>query len=321
MIALIASLLLAMPLRDLPIRHDCSVVFAGDMMQHQSQIKSALHESSVYRYDECFRGVSHLIRQADIAVCNLEAPLGGRPYTGYPAFSAPDEFASAISDAGFDIFLTANNHCLDKGRNGLIRTLDILDSLGIRHLGTYRNQAERDSLHPMIADICGIRFAFLNYTYGTNGIAVPPPCVVNLIDTIQIADDLNRARNLKADCIIVCIHWGDEYHLMQNRGQENLARWLISHGADHIIGSHPHVIQPVVMLPDADKGVPKHVVAYSLGNFISGMSAAHTDTGLLLKLNVSRFISTIWTDGYKEYRVRTLRPSVSGNPYYQVVLE
>ena len=321
MIALLASLLTILPLHDAPVRHDCTLVFAGDMMQHTAQIESARQSSGTYRYDECLRGIKHLVVPADIAVCNLEAPLGGRPHSGYPAFSAPDEFASAISEAGFDILLTANNHCLDKGRKGLLRTLDVLDSLGIRHLGTYRNQAERDSLHPMIVDTCGIRFALLNYTYGTNGIPVPEPCIVNHIDTVQMAADLNRARKLKAQCIIVCIHWGEEYHPTQSSEQENLAYWLIAHGADHIIGSHPHVIQPVVTLADTDSDIPHHIVAYSLGNLISGMSAANTDRGMLLELKISRFMTTVWTDCYKTYRVRTLRPEISGKPYYQVVPE
>lgn len=310
-----------LPVPDLPVLHGCSFVFAGDMMQHKEQIQSAFRDSTTYRYDECLRGISHLTEQADVAVCNMEATFGGEPYTGYPAFSAPDEFASAIADAGFDIFLTANNHCLDKGRKGLVRTLDVLDSLNIRHLGTYRNQAERDSLHPMVLDVNGIRVALLNYTYGTNGIPVPSPCIVNLIDTVQMANDLYKARRQNAGCIIVCIHWGEEYHFTQNREQENLAKWLISHGADHIIGSHPHVIQPVALLPEKSDGTSRHIVAYSLGNMISNMSATGTDTGLMLEVRLSQFLSTVWMNGYKEYRVRTLRPTVSGKPYFQVIPE
>ena len=136
-----------------------------------------------------------------------------------------------------------------------------------------------------------------------------------------MAADLNRTRQLKADCVIVCIHWGEEYRLKQNREQENLAKWLISRGADHIIGSHPHVIQPVVMLSDANSSFRHHVTAYSLGNFISGMSAANTDRGLLIELKISRFLSTVWLDGYNTYHVRTLRPSVNGKPYFQVIQE
>lgn len=321
MIALITSLLTLLPLQNGPVLRECSVLFAGDMMQHKAQIESAKTESGTYNYDECFAGIRHLTEQADLVICNMEAPFGGRPYTGYPSFSAPDEFATAISEAGFDIFLTANNHCMDKGRKGLVRTLDLLDSLGIPHLGTYRNQAERDSLYPMIVDAKGISIALLDYTYGTNGIAVPYPCIVNLTDTVQMAEDLDKARSLKADCIIVCIHWGDEYRLIQNREQENLAKWLIAHGADHIVGSHPHVIQPVTTLPDNYSDNTRHVVAYSLGNFISNMSAANTYTGLMLELKLSKYIGVVRTHGYKEQRVRTLRPTVSGKPYFQVIPE
>lgn len=295
------------------------MVFAGDMMQHKAQLESAYRGKSAYRYDNCFSGIAPLMANADIAVCNLEVPLGGYPYSGYPAFCAPDEFAAAVRDAGFDIMLTANNHCMDRGRAGLVRTLDVLDSLGVRHLGTYRNQAERDSLHPMIVEQGSMRIALLDYTYGINGSVTFQPCVVNLIDTVCMAADLRKARSMKADCIVVCLHWGDEYHLTQNRSQEQLARWLIANGADHVIGAHPHVIQPTVLLSDKEGGVARHVVAYSLGNFISNMSAPHTDTGTLLELNLNHFMSVTWLDGYSEYHVRTIRPSQSGKSEFRVV--
>ena len=163
-----------------PIPSTASLYFAGDAMQHIAQIESALQTDDTYSYKECFTYVKEQVSVANLAICNLEVTLGGKPYRGYPQFSAPDEFAAALKETGFDILLTANNHCLDRRNKGLIRTLDVLDSLGIAHVGTYRNQAERDSLYPYLATVNNITFAILNYTYGTNGIPVNPPCIVKI---------------------------------------------------------------------------------------------------------------------------------------------
>lgn len=279
-----------------PIPSNAILHFAGDAMQHIAQIERALQTDGTYSYKECFTYVKEQVSEANLAICNLEVTLGGEPYRGYPQFSAPDEFASALKDAGFDILLTANNHCLDRRNKGLIRTLDVLDSIGIAHIGTYRDQAERDSLYPYITTVNNIKFAILNYTYGTNGIPVSPPCIVNLIDTAQILIDINKARAEKADVIIACMHWGDEYKLKHNSEQEQLTDWLISNGVDHIIGNHPHVIQPTEIRREQESS-KTHFIAYSLGNYISNMSARHTDIGLTATLRFSKLtFTTLLTD-------------------------
>ena len=289
-----------------PIPSTASLYFAGDAMQHIAQIESALQTDGTYSYKECFTYVKEEVSEANLAICNLEVTLGGEPYRGYPQFSAPDEFASALKDAGFDILLTANNHCLDRRNKGLIRTLDVLDSLGIAHVGTYRDSAERDSLYPYLTTVNNITFAILNYTYGTNGIPANPPCIVNLIDTAQILIDINKARAKKADVIIACMHWGDEYVLKQNKTQEQLTDWLIENGVDHIIGNHPHVIQPTELRKDKYNG-GHHFIAYSLGNYISNMSARNTDIGMsatlrFSKLSFTTFLTDISTDSIRTDR-------------------
>lgn len=289
-----------------PIPSTASLYFAGDAMQHIAQIESALQTDGTYSYKECFTYVKEQVSEANLAICNLEVTLGGEPYRGYPQFSAPDEFASALKDAGFDILLTANNHCLDRRNKGLIRTLDVLDSLGIAHVGTYRDSAERDSLYPYLTTVNNITFAILNYTYGTNGIPANPPCIVNLIDTAQILIDINKARAKKADVIIACMHWGDEYVLKQNKTQEQLTDWLIENGVDHIIGNHPHVIQPTELRKDKYNG-GHHFIAYSLGNYISNMSARNTDIGMsatlrFSKLSFTTFLTDISTDSIRTDR-------------------
>lgn len=289
-----------------PIPSTASLYFAGDAMQHIAQIESALQTDGTYSYKECFTYVKEQVSEANLAICNLEVTLGGEPYRGYPQFSAPDEFASALKDAGFDILLTANNHCLDRRNKGLIRTLDVLDSLGIAHVGTYRDSAERDSLYPYLTTVNNITFAILNYTYGTNGIPANPPCIVNFIDTAQILIDINKARAKKADVIIACMHWGDEYVLKQNKTQEQLTDWLIENGVDHIIGNHPHVIQPTELRKDKYNG-GHHFIAYSLGNYISNMSARNTDIGMsatlrFSKLSFTTFLTDISTDSIRTDR-------------------
>ena len=284
-----------------------SIYFAGDIMQHEAQLKAALRADGTYDYTGCFTQVTPEIEAADIAVCNFETTLGGAPYSGYPQFCSPDELAAAVRDAGFDIFLTANNHCLDRRTRGLVRTLDVLDSLCIPHLGTYRDQAERDSLYPYIIERYSMRIALLNYTYATNGIPVAAPCIVNYIDTTQIKADVIRARQLHADCIIACMHWGTEYRLEPDKSQKTLEEWLYSIGVDHIIGGHPHVVQPVRTLPHRYHA-GSSLTVWSLGNYISNMSAPHTYQGLAVTTHLIKIGNITKLRGYDIHPNRTVRP-------------
>lgn len=263
-----------------------TLLFVGDLMQHQAQIDAARTPQGTYDYSPCFSLVKEQIAQADIAIGNLEVTLGGRPYKGYPAFSAPDEYLKAIKDAGFDILLTANNHCLDRGKQGLERTLLMLDSLNIPHAGTYRDSADRRSSYPLIIEKKGFRIALLNYTYGTNGIPTTTPNIVNRIDKTVMQNDIRRAKTYRPDAIIACMHWGEEYQRLPNNEQRSLADWLLQQGVTHIIGSHPHVVQPMELRTN---GTQQHVIVYSLGNFISNMSAPNTDGGLIFTLELEKY--------------------------------
>ena len=190
------------------------IIFAGDLMGHMPQHNAAKQADGSYNYEPCFRYMKNYVQSADLAILNLEVPLAGKPYSGYPQFSAPEALAEAARDAGFDIMTTANNHCMDRGRHGLEQTLKALDSLGIPHLGTYRNQKQRNAEHPMIVERNGLRLALLTYTYGTNGIPVQYPNVVNMIDTNEMARDLRMARQKGADYVITLIHWGIDTQLI-----------------------------------------------------------------------------------------------------------
>ena len=259
------------------------IVFVGDAMQHQGQLDKAREiGKGEYDYSECFTLIAPEIQKADYAVCNLEVPLGGPgTYSGYPCFSAPDSFADALIDAGFDLMLTSNNHCLDKKDKGARRTLDVLDKMNVDHVGTFRNKAERDSLVPFIKDINGFQVAFLNYTYGTNGINATDGMEVAYIDKDKIAKEIALAKDKGAEFVIVTIHWGIEYVLTENKVQRDLADYMIDSGADMIIGGHPHVVQPMKIVHNEkeDKDV---LVVYSLGNFISNMRTADTRGGAMV---------------------------------------
>ena len=264
-----------------------TLLFVGDLMQHQAQIDAAHVSEGKYDYSSCFSLIKEQISQADLAIGNLEVTLGGRPYRGYPMFSAPDEYLQAIKDAGFDILLTANNHCLDRGKKGMERTIQLLDSSGIRYAGTYKNLSERRQRYPLFINRNGFRIALLNYTYGTNGIKATSPNIVNYIDKNTILQDIQSAKARQPDAIIACMHWGNEYQSLPSREQRQLADWLLEQGVTHIIGSHPHVIQPMELRTDTLTGT-QHAIVYSLGNFISNMSNVNTDGGLVFTLELEK---------------------------------
>lgn len=295
------------------------LLFVGDLMQHQGQINAARTATGGYDYSGCFEYIKEEVEQADFAIANLEVTLGGKPFTGYPAFSAPDEFLTGIHEAGFNVLVTANNHSLDRGRKGLERTIRLLDSLNIPHTGTYINAQEREKETPLLLEKNGFRLALLNYTYGTNGIPVTPPNIVNYIDTATIAKDIEASKALKPDLIITCMHWGIEYKSLPNKEQQLLADWLIRKGVNHVIGSHPHVVQPIEVRQDSVTN-DKHLVAYSLGNFISNMSARGTDGGLMVRMEfVKDSTATTRLNDCGYSLIWTARPVQSGKKNHQLL--
>ena len=204
--------------------HTVNLMFVGDAMQHAPQITAAQQPDGTYDYTPCFQYIEDDVRWADLAVVNLECP----------------SYAQRLKDVGFDLFLTANNHCLDRRDKGLVRTYQALDSMGIAHIGTYPNDQERAKRIPYIVNIKGMKIAFLDYTYGTNGIPIQGDVIVDFIDQQQIADDISLARERGAHAICVNLHWGIEYQLKPVASQRTLADWLVTQGVDLIIGGHPH---------------------------------------------------------------------------------
>ena len=269
---------------------EANLLFVGDAMQHQAQIDHALKagNNKTYDYSDCFKLITPDIMEADYAVCNLEVPLGGGPdYTGYPQFSAPDSYAIALRDAGFDMMLTANNHCLDRRDKAARRTLNALDKIGVDHIGTYHDAKDRAEKIPFIKDVNGIKIGFLNYTYGTNGIEPKEGAEVALIDRDKMAEEIKKTRDAGAEIVVVAVHWGVEYVLRENDHQRKLADFLVDQGVDLVIGGHPHVIQPMEVRHN-DKENKDVLVVYSLGNFISNMTTADTTGGALVRAKIVR---------------------------------
>jgi len=264
-----------------------TVLFTGDIMGHDMQIASAYDDSTgSYSYDSVFKYVSPLISAADIAVGNLEVTLGGPPYKGYPAFSSPDALADACRNAGFDILSTANNHAADRGSKGILRTLRVLDSLGVRHTGTWADSISRDTLSPLLVTKKGITIAMLSYTYGTNGIVVPPPALVSYIDTIRIGSDIRKAMEKGADPVVIFVHWGTEYDTLPDRQQIMTADAMLRSGADLIIGSHPHVLQPMIINEDSTGRI--RPVVWSMGNLVSNQRLQRRDGGAMIVIGLAR---------------------------------
>ena len=237
-----------------------TVWVVGDIISHWAVQKSAER----FGYSSFFKYVEKDLSGADVAIGNMEFPLAGPPYTGYPKFSGSDDFACYLRDVGFDVLLTANNHMLDKGSEGLRRTLDALERMDVSYTGTAADAKADTLLNPLFVSAKGVTLAFVNATYGTNCAADSRWPKVMHLNRKSLEPVLRRARE-RADFVLVFPHWGEEYQLHHNDKQEEMARWLVEQGADAIIGGHPHVVQDYQEID----GVP---VVYSLGNALSNQN-------------------------------------------------
>ena len=288
----------------------------GDIMCHNTQYWDAYNKSKdEYDFSYVFDDVKNYTLSSDITIGNLETSFAGkeRGYSNYPTFNSPDSLAKCIADIGVDVISTAGNHCLDMGFSGLSRTIDVLDSYNISHLGTYKTEESQKEL--LYNDINGVKIAFLDYTYGTNGIPIPSgkDFCVNLINKSLIKSQIEKAKSENADIIVACMHWGTEYEFTPNKYQEDMAKFLSDNGVDIIIGTHPHVIQPITYINNT-------LVIYSLGNFISAHEVVNTANrvGLMVSLDIekdsttskisinnleSELLYTYYTSNYTDFKV------------------
>lgn len=273
-------------------------------MCHSTNFKDVYNqETNSYDFSNVFSEVKDYLINADLTVGNLETTFAGADsgYSGYPTFNTPEILAQNLVDIGFDVVSTANNHSLDKRYIGLERTIKELDKVNLSHTGTYISKEAQDKI--ITKNIKGINFAFLSFTYGTNGIPVPAgkEFCVNLIDKNLILDQIAKAKELNPDIICVFMHWGDEYKLQENKTQQELANFLFENDVDIILGSHPHVLESMEKrtITKEDGTTKDGFLIYSLGNFMSGQVIEDTRNSIILQLQITKHPdNTISIDSY-----------------------
>ncbi len=253
-----------------------TIRMVGDILLHDRVAQYAMQEDGSYQFDVIFDDLEEEIAEADLAIVNQEVIIAGKDFrvSGYPNFNAPFELGHALVDAGFDVVCHGTNHALDKGKAGLLSCLDFWEESypEIAVLGIYETAEEQDAIYIYEQD--GIRIAVLNYTYGTNGIPLPAdmPYAVNLLQEDKVIADIREAEEL-ADFTVVCPHWGTEYVLEETREQQRWVQIFLENGVDLVIGTHPHVIEPIEMIRDEETGRDM-LVYYSLGNYVNWTSSS-----------------------------------------------
>lgn len=296
-----------------------NVVAVGDIMAHLPVINSGLMSDGSYDFRPHFKYVRPIFQNADLVMGNLETPLAGGKYSGYPAFNGPDELADALKWAGVKALTLANNHSLDKGWSGLERTAQVLKKLGLIYTGAFLSAEDRAS--PRIFKANGVSVGLLSYTYGVNFGAVKYPkgetWRLNLASEELIRDDLKKLEEARPDFKIVNIHFGEEYQRVPNKKQKAQVKDIFQAGADLVIGHHPHVVQPAVVHYGAGGW---QAAVFSLGNFISNQQDRYTDQGLMLsvKLGLDHFGRKTMA-ALTLRQTRCIRRNVDGKSTYRVL--
>ncbi len=297
-----------------------TITAVGDIMMHQWQITRGYDAATdTFDYADSLTYVEPYLSEADFTFGNLETTFAGRykgsnsdilGYACYPMFNAPEVLGNNLQDVGVDMVATANNHSLDSGLQGVYSTLDYLDSIGMEHVGTARSQEEQQEL--CIIEVDGITFGFACYTYATNGLPVPSsaPYCVNTLEMYEDSKIEAMCENVRAldeagvDVVMPIIHFGTEYREMPDSWQEMCIDKLFAAGADVIVGSHPHVVEPMeireITNPDGTKKTG--YVIYSLGNFISSQryeAGVMKDIGLIMDMDFEKKGDTTQLVGWR----------------------
>lgn len=263
------------------------IMMIGDILAHEGVYNSGLQADGTYNFDHLFKNIKSDISAADIRIVNQETILGGVELglSGYPCFNSPYEIGVAEAKAGFNVILHATNHTLDKGLTGVENCLNFWKTnypemavLGI-------NETEEDYNDIYVYNKDGFKIAILNYTYGTNGIAIPAskPYIVNMLDVDKITQDVTKAKEI-ADMVVVCPHWGTEYVYEPDSNQKYWTNLFLKLGVDVVIGAHPHVMEPVETFTRDDGH--QMVVYYSLGNFVSNQDKMPRMLGGMAKVTL-----------------------------------
>jgi len=267
-----------------------SISAVGDLMCHMVESDYAKVSADSFNFNPFFDSIRKYIQASDFTFGNLETVTAGKAaaFSGYPMFNSPDGFVSAIKNAGFKLISTSNNHALDRGETGVLKTIVQLKKDGLNYNGTFTSQRDRDSIR--IFNIRGIKVAFLAYTYGTNGNKIPygKSYLINIIDTSLIRLDISKAKSDGAEVVLVHFHFGKEYQRYPTDYQKKIVAATINSGADIIIGGHPHVIEPAEFFKTKDQHFDTGFVAFSLGNFLSNQRWRYSDAGVILTIKITK---------------------------------
>ncbi len=260
---------------------EITIVMVGDILLHTPVEEAAKRDDGSYNFDFIFENLKKDISSADIAIVNQEVIIGGQELgvSGYPSFNAPYQAGDALVEAGFDVVCHGTNHALDKGKSGLLNCCKYWREQHPEITVVGINETEDAYNNIDIVEEKGIKIAILNYTYGTNGIPQPKgmPHAVDILDKDKVERDLKFAEE-NADFTIVCPHWGTEYNLGVDKSQKYWTEIFRKNGADLVLGTHSHVIEPIEMLEDVGIGITNNhgdgdmLVYYSLGNFVNWTS-------------------------------------------------
>lgn len=279
-----------MPARALPLR--ARALFIGDIMAHKQQLDAAAtgrNGSREWDFAPQFRRVQPLFGGDALIVGNLETTFAGpeRGYAGYPSFNTPDSLADALVALGVRVVTLANNHILDRGAGGARRTVEVLDRAGILWTGLGLDDIPKNDA--LLVEHGGLRWAFVNYSYGSNRLLSSSDVHLNVISDSAISEGIARARALSPDVIAACFHWGQEYHFVPSAHQRRAAEAALAQGAHLVIGTHPHVLQPMeIRIASSGHGTDARLVAWSLGNFVSFQRTLPRERSCVLAVEVEK---------------------------------
>lgn len=293
------------------------IIMVGDVLLHTPVEESCRQADGSYDYDSLFAHMKEAIAAADLALVNQEVIIGGADLgiSGYPCFNADFSLCDSLVETGFDVICHATNHAMDKGRVGLVNCAEYwknkypqITVLGIHDTADTSTSRGAD---PVILELADMRIAVLNYTYGTNGISLPEdmPYAVDLLNEGQVAADIQRAEQL-ADFTIVCPHWGTEYRLTPDASQEKWTKIFAENGADLVLGTHPHVIEPIEWVADEESD-HEMLVYYSLGNFVNWTSGTGEGVANRMVGGMAEVTLSINDDGEVEIADYGVQPLVS----------
>ncbi len=295
----------------------------GDLMCHSTQYNYAYKADGTYDFVPVYDAVRDYISAADIATANLETVLAGKTtnYGGYPGFNTPNAYADGVKSAGFDVIITSNNHSLDQGEAGIIRTLNELKKRDLTSIGTFENSTDRDSIR--LFDKNGIKLAIMAYTeFSNRGYPNGKKYLLNFMDSLTLKKDIENARKKGAEIVMINFHWGKEYQQEPSDYQKNMANYAVQCGADVIVGHHPHCLQPFQLISKKSTkiGLDTAFVAYSLGNFYSNQRWRFSDAGAILTFHFTKNKNTDKIYLQTEYVPTWLFKGQAGNRRRYIVL-